>query len=1268
MKNKTGKVKKLKMFPLVLLLLLPLGALQQSFPSSLDGSGRSTSGASGDPFLRLLPASSSPATSPSPRTVSRTLFGRDPSPPLSDSISPVSATFGFLLAHDLCLSRAVSPPVRADIQLENGGATPYLVNSAVNDATPWIDASGIYGTAATGLLREGARGRLLVNATTGLPLAYSPGAGRPRRFRFAVDMLNVTPQTQALAIALIREHNRKAELVAAERPDLTDEDVFQRARAWVGAILQKAAVEEYLPGILSAPLPQPKTTRPSPGVYLEFCSAAFRYAHTAVVGTILLRSSTGAAVTKGNLLLRDHLLSAEAILSSPGGAALEDVLLGMVSSAESKLDDLVEADMLNYLPSQIVAGAITDVLASDIQRGRDGLVSDYGATRKALNLNGPPCASDTITSLYGGGAVDLLVGGLCESQGKLGETLSAIIAAQFALLRDSDPWWYTGSAFATLHDPATLPNLSQVFLDNTKIGAMPAPPFSRTSKVMTTESLLGASPSSSSSSGASGPGTSGFTDLELLPGFKLSWKLDGTTVYFKLKVIGNACWVGLGLGTNVMKGADIVVGFRDPVSGAMMVQDMHAPANALPIVDLQQNLLEGFSSFSITPEGDSVLTFARKLDTGDAVGDNVLDPSALTPIIFARGSAPDSLEQHLSGNRGWGSIDLRGISVSSVKSAISPDMYLHALGMISTWLVVAPLAVMAIRYFKSSHKWYLSVHRTLLSFGLGSLIPLFIVAMLNNGVNFLKNYHTLPSIIFLVLAGVQAGLGNSLGSRLDKPTYAVRHRYPRKAHRWVGRVLLAGGLVQIGSGMWYLAVPRYWWTAVFAWIGFCVGLVVLFEFRNRHPNARIIPRWLKGAGLGQTAVVATNALPVMSEAAFDAAARRGLPWVTLGGFVLNLDGWAEQHPGGSTVIKNFRGQDITQAFAGKSKASKHVHGAAARARAKTMRIARLPGTLAGGPHDLEASKGVDVDMVEVVVWDIEILVPGPSRAVVEITTHLKPGLTIRVPPVLPGQSLSFLSPDAKETRYYTPVTFDPSTGEASYLVRVVEGGVLSPFLASRKVDDVFKVNHLVPHGQEIVLPTRGVDKLLFMVGGTGLASVMLYLFQTVEEAGSNPNFAHPEITLLFFNRGAPFYRDHLEALVKRAAPRLVLKVHFFDSSPGATDGPMGFAGAKAHPSPALVQAFASENGKKLTAGETLRLVAMFSGPPGFNQRCSDTMLTLGIPLSHFRSIGGQETLADPVAPLQPSQPSSSRRNNQSNQDESTLTTFESESDSGYYYY
>lgn len=95
---------------------------------------------------------------------------------------------------------------------------------------------------------------------------------------------NQNPVILAFSILMFRWHNVLADRVAAEHPEWSDEDIFQRARRLVIASMQNIILYEYLPTLFDEPIPEYNGYKPDvhPGISHVFQSAAFRFGHTMI--------------------------------------------------------------------------------------------------------------------------------------------------------------------------------------------------------------------------------------------------------------------------------------------------------------------------------------------------------------------------------------------------------------------------------------------------------------------------------------------------------------------------------------------------------------------------------------------------------------------------------------------------------------------------------------------------------------------------------------------------------------------------------------------------------------------------------------------------------------------------------------------------------------------------------------------------------------------------------------------------------------------------
>ncbi|MCA9235799.1 MAG: hypothetical protein KDA44_10030 [Planctomycetales bacterium] len=313
--------------------------------------------------------------------------------------------------------------------------------------TAWIDGSGVYGSdqATADSLRSFVGGRMRIG-DDGLPPVEDG-------FFVAGDIrANENAELTAMHALFLREHNNWADRIAAADPSLSDEQIFQQARAIVIAEIQAITFNEYLPALLGRSAIAPYAGYDSsvdPTIANEFSTAAFRFGHSQVNEEIEFFGNDGRPE-------RDEVELSEAFFNP--ALLMEtgiDGLMKYVASSQSMEVDLAVVDSLrNFLFGPPGAGGL-DLASLNIQRGRDHGLADYNSVREAYGL--PRVTSfDEITSdselaakleqLYVDvNDVDLWVGCLAEDHvagASVGELARTIIVDQFTRLRDGDRLWY----------------------------------------------------------------------------------------------------------------------------------------------------------------------------------------------------------------------------------------------------------------------------------------------------------------------------------------------------------------------------------------------------------------------------------------------------------------------------------------------------------------------------------------------------------------------------------------------------------------------------------------------------------------------------------------------------------------------------------------------------------------------------------------------------------------------------------------------------------
>uniref|UniRef100_A0A023EVK3 Putative oxidase/peroxidase n=1 Tax=Aedes albopictus TaxID=7160 RepID=A0A023EVK3_AEDAL len=320
----------------------------------------------------------------------------------------------------------------------------------LNQATNHFDLSQIYGNheSETMPLRSRRGGKLnsqsfdsteylpesqdknlcVVNATVDA-ICYSSGDTR----------VNVNPFITLLHTLFLRSHNRIAKHLALVKPDWEDEALFQMSRKFNIKIYQKVVREWAIIVLGSASQVSPSHAK-EPRVSNEFATAGIRFYNSMMPGEISSPSPTGkySSFDMEDLFYKPKDLRKKEYFNHLVGSVLQQNAMS--------LDTSYVDDMAHLLFKTNNVG--TDVLALDIQRGRDHGLSSYTnyfkhCTGKRVDswddLSGVinPSDLDKLKNAYSSAQdVDLIVGAIAEiptTPGALvGPTLSCIIKDQIS--------------------------------------------------------------------------------------------------------------------------------------------------------------------------------------------------------------------------------------------------------------------------------------------------------------------------------------------------------------------------------------------------------------------------------------------------------------------------------------------------------------------------------------------------------------------------------------------------------------------------------------------------------------------------------------------------------------------------------------------------------------------------------------------------------------------------------------------------------------------
>ncbi|MEL6929763.1 MAG: peroxidase family protein [Cyanobacteria bacterium J06600_6] len=236
--------------------------------------------------------------------------------------------------------------------------------------------------------------------------------------------------------------------------EIRSEFIYEASRAVVGAKNQVITYEEFLPLLIgnegADDLEVIDEDILSPGISVEFSGAAYRLGHTLLSNQIRTVDTEGV----GSISLRDAFFNPQAISAN----GLDDILIGLNYQQSNDADTRVIDGVRNNLFGPPGAGGL-DLVAINLQRGRELGIPGYVEVYNQLNPEATIESFEDLEPIFGEELagkfessydnvedIDLWIGGLAEMPIQedvlLGPTLGAIVADQFARLRDYDRFFY----------------------------------------------------------------------------------------------------------------------------------------------------------------------------------------------------------------------------------------------------------------------------------------------------------------------------------------------------------------------------------------------------------------------------------------------------------------------------------------------------------------------------------------------------------------------------------------------------------------------------------------------------------------------------------------------------------------------------------------------------------------------------------------------------------------------------------------------------------
>jgi hypothetical protein len=498
---------------------------------TMDGSGnnpdRPDMGQAFTEIMRMGPAmyedgASMPsgAGRPSARLVSNAVCDQVEIMPNDRGLSDWVWQWGQFLDHDISLSGSMDPaeafhiPVPAGDPFFDPAGTGGMViplfrtvydpdtgsvdgnpRQQINQITAFIDASSVYGSddGRSDWLRTHEGGRLKVSDGDLLPFNdgtqgnAGPGGAAskdPSLFVAGDPRANEQSGLTAVHTLFVREHNRLADELALENPDWSDEQIYQRARKFVGSFVQNITYREFLPAMMGPKAPHPDDAEYNPSVdgriANEFANACYRIGHTMLSPQTLRLNPDGTPIDAGPLPLRDAFFDPSRILDEGG---IEPLLLGLAGQQMQEIDPFIIDDVRNFLFGPPGSGGF-DLASLNMQRGRDHGLPDYNTLRETMGLermmsfeeiSSNPAIVAGLKSVYSSvDDIDPWLGAIAEDHledSSVGELIFHVVGDQFRRLRDGDRFWYRNDVAFSLDEIEEIEStsLADIIRRNTEI-------------------------------------------------------------------------------------------------------------------------------------------------------------------------------------------------------------------------------------------------------------------------------------------------------------------------------------------------------------------------------------------------------------------------------------------------------------------------------------------------------------------------------------------------------------------------------------------------------------------------------------------------------------------------------------------------------------------------------------------------------------------------------------------------------------------------------
>ncbi|MDB4657126.1 peroxidase family protein [Verrucomicrobiales bacterium] len=334
------------------------------------------------PFLRMVAAGYADGTGspsgedrPNARAISNAVSTQEELIPNRRRASDFLWQWGQFLDHDITLTPTADPVEPFNVEVPAGD--PHFdpqgtgvveipldrsfhedvdsVREQLNEITAYIDASNVYGSNSelaselrtndgTGMLKT-SEGDLLPFNVNGFPNA---GGDSPKLFLAGDFRVNEQSALSALHTLFLREHNYWAGVIAKSNDEFSGDQIYEVARAIVGAEMQVITYNEFLPMLMGPrafPLYSGYKPNVNPGITNVFATASYRFGHTMLSSNLMRIDRRGRQIEEGHLDLAAAFFNPSTITDEGG---IDPFMRGLATQTAQEIDTLLVDDVRNF--------------------------------------------------------------------------------------------------------------------------------------------------------------------------------------------------------------------------------------------------------------------------------------------------------------------------------------------------------------------------------------------------------------------------------------------------------------------------------------------------------------------------------------------------------------------------------------------------------------------------------------------------------------------------------------------------------------------------------------------------------------------------------------------------------------------------------------------------------------------------------------------------------------------------------------------------------